>query len=413
MKLRLGWGVGLTVLGLLLAWPAAGDEVVLQNDSLTDFGQGYVVGDFATNEHAGVRLTSPYNGNIVAIQILWLSATGGAEQSVEEAIHIYADSGGFPTPGAELALLEGPVLTPGGMNEFRTIDENGALLSVPISAGQSFFVTLQFYNATDIAHGTASVVRDTNGCQGQRNVLRSTFPLNGWYDFCTFITGDLVIRAVVDRAGATGACCLADGTCTDGVEQSDCLAFGAVWSEGVSCAQVTCTARGACCRAGGCLKLISEADCLTVGGVYAGHGSNCTDNVCVAGACCGSDGSCTQTFSFQCAASGGTYYGVGSSCSPNPCPQPAGACCFGTACLSNQLAADCVGAGGVWQGAGTVCSPTPCGVTLACALLLPVGPAGRRARGFPGSCQQRDDLRPPVLQSGAEGDNHDAGGPEQ
>ncbi len=364
MNMRLGWGMSLVVAGLLLAGPVVAEEVVIRNDGLNDFGQGYVVGDFATGEHAGVRLTTPYNGNIVAIQILWLSATGGAQQSIEDGIHIYADGGAFPTPGTELVMLEGPVLTPGSLNEFRTIDENGTPLSVPVTAGQSFFVTLQFYNATDIAHGSASIVRDLDGCQPQRNVLKSAFPLNGWFDFCSFISGDVVIRAVVNRAGATGACCLTDGSCMDNVEQSACATYGAVWAQGVTCAQVTCTGRGACCRAGGCLKLTTEANCLAIGGVYAGHGTNCADNVCVTGACCSADGSCAQNFPFQCTAAGGVYHGAGTTCTPNPCPQPSGACCFGTTCLPDQLAADCAGAGGVWKGAGSVCTPNPCGPTL-------------------------------------------------
>jgi hypothetical protein len=360
--------VALAVISLLFSIPLQAAEVLVKNDSIQNNGQAVIVGNFIAGEHAGVRLTSPCNGAIVAVQILWLEGTPGHPPSLEDAIHIYAGAT-FPTPGAELALLEGPVLTPGYWNEFRYLDEAGTIpLNVPVTAGQQFYVTLQFYNPTDVGNGGPSVVRDVDGCQNGKNVIYA-IP-GGWWNSCLLgVAGDFAIRAIVNCPDPTGACCYADGTCANGVTQADCTAqYGATWYNGQTCGQVTCTPRGACCRAGGCLPLVSPANCAAIGGTYAGHGTNCADSVCVAGACCQIDGSCVQNFGFQCTALGGTFQGPGTSCTPNPCPQPVGACCFGTFCIPGQTNADCTGAGGTWAGAFTTCEPVnPCLPPAGCA----------------------------------------------
>ena len=213
---------------LACAGTTLGDEIIVKNDSVTDYGQAVIVGDFVEGEHAGVRLTSPCDGTIVGVQILWLEGTPGHGESLEEAIHIY-NGNTFPTPGTELALLEGPVMTPGYVNEFRYLDEAGSIpISVPVTNGQQFYVTLQFYNGTDVGNGGPSVVRDVDGCQAGKNVLKA-IP-GGWMNFCLYLGGDLAIRAIIDCQGDTGACCYSNGNCGDGIEQADCEAeFGAVW----------------------------------------------------------------------------------------------------------------------------------------------------------------------------------------
>ncbi|MBN2446158.1 MAG: hypothetical protein JXO22_05510 [Phycisphaerae bacterium] len=344
------------LLALVLSLAANGEEVVVKNDSVTDFGQAVIVGDFVEGEHAGARLTSPCDGTLVAVQIVWLEGTAGHGDSLEGAIHIY-HAPSFPSPGVELALLEGPVLSPGWLNEYRYLDEAQSIpLNVAVSAGQEILVTLEFYNPTNVGNGGPSVVRDLDGCQSGRNVLYA-IP-GGWLNFCSFLTGDLAIRMVIDCPGVTGACCYASGICANDIEEADCLAeFGAVWYEGQTCDNVTCTARGACCRQGSCLQLVSKTDCQAIGGVYAGDGTDCADSVCVAGACCmPATGECVQNFEFQCDVLGGDFQGIGTTCDPNPCPQPVGACCFGTVCLANQTEDACVGSGGEWAGAETNCS---------------------------------------------------------
>ena len=350
--------LALCVLAGMLALPAWAEEITVKNDSVVDFGEAVIVGDFIAGERAGVQLTSPCNGTIVAIQVLWLQGTPGHLASVEEAIYIYG-AGAFPVPGSELELLEAPVLEPGYLNEYRYLDEAQQVpLEVPIGAGDKFYVVLEFANATDVGNGGPSVVRDVGGCSSDANVLYGDIGLGmHWYNFCLIISGDIAIRAIIDCPGATGACCYTNGNCSDDIEEDDCVVeFGATWYEEQTCAEVTCIARGACCRDGGCLQLVDEATCVAIGGVYAGDGTDCDDDVCETGACCMLDGSCDLVFGFECDALGGTYQGVGTSCDPNPCPQPRGACCFGTVCIANQTEANCGNSGGDWAGAGTDCT---------------------------------------------------------
>ncbi len=353
------WGrlLSLPVAAWALALPALGEEIEVKNDSVVDYGEAYIVGDFIAGEHAGARLTSPCDGTIVAVQILWLEGTPGHGASLEEAIHIY-DGSTFPVPGSELEILEAPVLTPGFLNEFRYLDEAQTIpLNVPVTAGQDFYVTLEFANPTDVGNGGPSVVRDLDVCQAERNVLYGNIGEGWkWYNFCDFLQGDLAIRAIIDCPGVTGACCYANGNCASEVGQDECEAeFGAVWYEGMTCNDVTCEPHGACCRMGGCLQLVDEATCEAIDGVYAGDGSNCDDSVCVDGACCFPDGSCEVLFDFECLAQDGEFQGHGTTCDPNSCPQPTGACCIALFCFTDQTEAQCSGAGGEWAGAGTNC----------------------------------------------------------
>ncbi len=364
--------IAFAVAGLLLASPGItrADEQTVQNDVYPTFGAG-LEADFGAGEQGGVRLTSPCDGSIVALQVGWLSQSGTTGFSLERNIWVYADAGSFPTPGAVLLQLEAPVLNDGALNEFRYIDENNTIpISIPVTTGQSFFVTLEFENPTNLQGGTASLLHDNNVCSPSSNVLYGNFGLgNGWWDLCNLgglgigISGNLVIRAVIDCQEPTGACCDADAFCTDGVNEADCQDPGMTFYVGQDCTEVTCpTPVGACCRQGGCLQNVEQATCEgPLGGVYAGNGTDCTDQVCVAGACCLPDGSCQLIFEVQCDAIGGVFDTPGSTCTPNPCPQPIGACCFDTFCLAGQTESDCTGSGGDWVGPMTDCGPpNPC-----------------------------------------------------
>lgn len=346
-------------------------EVVVKNDSVTDGSTAVICPCFVAGECAAAWLTAPCNGNIVAVQIFWRSQYGGQPQSLEESITIYA-AGTFPTPGAimqnnyppyQSAVLEGPVLTDGVLNEFRYLDEYSTIpLQIPVTAGQKFVVSLRFANTNNtFPYTLPSIVYDTNGCQAQKNTVRYTS--GTWVNACSLgVSGDWMIRAIVDCEEPTGACCHASGVCESGKKQSECAAFGDVWTQGQTCAQVTCTARGACCLGGGCLTLVTQSNCSAVSGVYAGNGTNCLDQVCVLGACCMPSGECILNFGFQCTGIGGTFQGPGTTCTPtNPCPQPTGACCIGQFCIPDQTAAACTGVGGTWVGAFTTCGPPdPC-----------------------------------------------------
>ncbi len=343
---------------LALVASALAVEVTVKNDSYVEGGSVYIVGNFVAGEQAGARLTSPCDGNIVAVQIAWLEGTPGHQPSVEDAIFIY-DGSTFPTPGSELLRLDAPVLTPGYFNEFRYQDQSQTIpISIPVSAGQQFYVTLKFANPTDVGNGGPSVCRDIDGCQSGKNVLYA-IP-GGWMDFCVYLNGDLLIRAVIDCAEAPEACCLPDGSC-DTLTPSDCTAAGGTpQGAGSDCATANCVApTQACCfeATGGCLDL-TEADCLSVGGIPGGLGTECATYVCFpSGACCLPDGTCQDGLSpDDCTALGGVFQGDGTTCAGTSCPEPQGACCFPNGGCLVLTEADCGIAGGTWAGGGSDCA---------------------------------------------------------
>jgi len=343
---------GLTVTSL-------GVEIVVQNDRLVDNSTAAVQAGFVAGESAAAWLTSPCDGNIVAVQILWRSQFGGAGQSIEDSITIF-DVGTFPQPGAQLELLEGPVLTDGVLNEFRFLDENMTIpLSVPVSTGQTFVVSLRFFNTPGVFG--ASVTTDTNGCQAGRNAINAS--PGGWLNLCSFgASGDFVIRAVVDCPSLPGACCLSDGMCVPNQSEDDCDMLGGTFQGAETTCAVPCPEpEGACCVGGNCIPNTPLSTCEGAAGFFAGDGATCPD-ACQVGACCIGDGTCEQLFAAECTDMGGVFQGAGQPCEPNPCPQPEGACCFGGVCFPNQLEADCLALDppGVWQGPGSLCKPDPC-----------------------------------------------------
>ncbi len=350
--------VATLVLGLLVPASLAA-EVVVKNDSYFTGGSAYIVGDFIPGEHAGARLTSPCDGTIVAVQVAWLTEDPGYPPSLERAIHVYEGST-FPTPGAELAYLEAPLLTSGYINEFRYLDEAGTIpLSIPVNMGEQFYVTLEFEEATHIADGTPSVIRDLSGCQSGKNVI---YAIPGdWINFCLFTTGDLVIRAVVDCGELPGACCLPSGAC-EYVTPTQCGEVGGEFQEvGQSCAAAECPQPlGACCfeSTGGCLNM-TMPNCDLAGGAWGGPDTSCATYVCFpSGACCLADGTCADEQSpTGCSALDGTFMGDGSACAGVECPAPAGACCIAVTggCLL-LTADDCSVVGGYWAGWPTDCS---------------------------------------------------------
>lgn len=199
MRFKAGLACAMAVLG-----SARANEVTIQNDSLVNFGNAAIVWGFVAGEAAGSWLTTPCTGDIVAVQVFWLSPTGFEKPSIEDSIDIFR-SGAFPQPG-ELALaIEGPVLTDNALNEFRYLDENGTIpIRVPVVAGETFVVALAFAE-TPLEFVDPSVVRDTDGIEPNRNTIHAKD--GQWYPSSFFlVSGDWVIRAVVDcEAGANDA----------------------------------------------------------------------------------------------------------------------------------------------------------------------------------------------------------------
>ncbi len=174
----------------LLALPAAAQPTTVQNDTISTVAPtGAIQAGFVAGESAAAWLTSPCDGNIITAQILWLSLTGGAPNSLQEAVRVYG-AGVFPVTGAQRADLPGPVLTDGFFNEF-TLP-----MPLPVLTGEEFVVELIFLT-TPPGLGP-SVVTDTDGCQAGKNAIFA-IPPSTWFSSCLLgVSGDFGIRAVVD-----------------------------------------------------------------------------------------------------------------------------------------------------------------------------------------------------------------------
>ncbi|MDY7108846.1 MAG: hypothetical protein SYC29_09430 [Planctomycetota bacterium] len=345
-------------LALLLIPAAAGNEIVVKNDSLEDGDTGAIQAGFDPGESAAAWLTAPCSGNIVAVQVLWMSLLGGEPQSLEDSITIFA-GGAFPYPGATLEVLEGPVMTDGYLNEFRYLDEEQQVpLSIPIQEGETFIVSFKFANDPDPYNGP-SVVTDIDGCQNGLNGLYANFA--GWTNSCDWgVSGDWVIRAVIDcESFEVGACCV-DTYCFDELTEEDCLEFGGVWQGAdTTCDEVDCDPQGACCipATEGCLDL-TEGDCATVNGLWQGPDTDCETFVCFpTGACCMPDATCEDDMSPEdCEAASGLFMGHETTCDTVECPEPEGACCLENGGCLVLSEADCSIAAGDWAGPGTDCT---------------------------------------------------------
>lgn len=210
-RLRRDASVALLVLGVLaisVPPPAGGQTIVLQNDSVVDFGQVAVLPGFAADERAAAWLTSPCAGELTHVRILWLSVPGNQPDVLHQAVDVY-EAGTFPTPGTRLRELLGPVMQDGGFNEFVVAP------AVPIAQDQTVVVDLQLLTAPPPLG--PSLVTDIDGCQAQRNAVFA-IP-GGWTDLCSFgASGDWAIRAVVE-------CGASPLTFADGFESGDTSAW--------------------------------------------------------------------------------------------------------------------------------------------------------------------------------------------
>jgi len=184
---------------------AAANEVTLQNDSLAGGDSGTIQAGFAAGEKAAAWLTSPCDGNLVAVQVFWISVTGGSGESIEDSIDIYR-SGAFPEPGDLEQEILGPVLNDGFMNEFRYLDEDNTIpLSVPVVTNETVVVALGFLSAPNPALGP-SVVNDQDGIETGHNAIYASDGSGGFFWAASesfLVPGDWVIRAVVDCSSST------------------------------------------------------------------------------------------------------------------------------------------------------------------------------------------------------------------
>ncbi|HEX4954058.1 MAG TPA: hypothetical protein VF017_11765 [Thermoanaerobaculia bacterium] len=192
----------LLALALSVALPVGvgADEMTIQNDSVTDFSQVAIQVGFASNEQAAAWLTSPCDGDIVAVQIFWRSQTGGSGSTIGDSI-VISNAGTFPVPGTLLQTMSGPLLQDGFLNEFRYLDKAGTVpLIVPVVANQVVVVSFRFDEGPPLSG--PSVVTDIDGCQAGKNGILA-IPPGAWFSSCALgVSGDFVIRAVVDCSTA-------------------------------------------------------------------------------------------------------------------------------------------------------------------------------------------------------------------
>ncbi|MDH3403520.1 MAG: hypothetical protein OEP45_07905 [Acidobacteriota bacterium] len=170
------------------AAPAGAQIVVLQNDSVIDFGTAAIQVGFVAGERGAAWLTSPCQADLVAVRILWLDFVNSGTQTLGDTITVSAD-GPFPAPGAALAELVGPVLTEGFFNEF--------VVNPAIPIAQDETVVVDFKFLTSPPPLGPSLATDIDGCQQPKNSIFA-IPPSAWFDLCPFgVSGDLAIRAVV------------------------------------------------------------------------------------------------------------------------------------------------------------------------------------------------------------------------
>lgn len=270
-------GLASVVLGMG-AGAAWADEMTVQNDSLGPGDNATVCPCFVAGEEAAVWLTSPCDGNIVAFQIFWRSLLGGSPVSLEDSIVVY-EGGSFPNPGAVKEELLAPALQDGGLNEFRFQDENQTVpISVPVTAGEEFVVSLGFFNNSSITG--PSILFDDSGITPNKNAVRTSS--GGWQSAESLgVTGDWIIRAVIDCTGETvGSACLQDGSCVENV---------------------------------------TEEEAIMLGGVWGGSGSDCASNQCLGACFVPATEQCVQFDKFTCDIVGGDWQGPGTEDCAAPC----------------------------------------------------------------------------------------------
>jgi hypothetical protein len=138
-----------------------------------------------------------YPLEVLRVGIGWGSQFGGAPQSLEQAIHVYA--GGLPDPGAPIFTLEGPVLNDGAINQFNLEPTPG---TIAIDSGP-FSVALEFLNQNAGNLFAPSVVSDGAGCHPGRNLIYA-IP-GGWLDGCSAgLSGDWVFFVVYRPCNLAG-----------------------------------------------------------------------------------------------------------------------------------------------------------------------------------------------------------------
>jgi subtilisin-like proprotein convertase family protein len=126
----------------------------------------------------------------------------------------------------------------------------------------------------------------------QRNGERPVRSGDGRFAFRYFVenagpsgpNGSYVGLDDVRYTPVSGACCMADGSCSM-VNSDACASLNGVYrGDGVTCAQAACPQPGACCLANGDCVAVQAGACAAAGGVWWGPGvvcgGACVDRTC-------------------------------------------------------------------------------------------------------------------------------------
>ncbi len=200
----------------------------------------------------------------------------------------------------------------------------------------------------------------------------------------------------------TGACCAADGVCTDNVTFVNCEQIGGSWGGGNStCISNICGPTGGCCYRGTCdfgesqrycefsvggrwYPTCGDPDCNPVGACCFGaqcfdqtenlcflnggtfqYGSTCASTTCTGACCLPNAGGCVEVSEMECGVLEGAFEGLGTFCNGFQCP---GACCDKFGFCLQQTPYDCFITGGTFIGG--LCENAKCiPRTGACCLL--------------------------------------------
>jgi len=187
---------------LLLITPlVAAQEVILQNDSFTSGAVGFQAG-FATGDIGAVRLVppGPFPMPLTKVQFLFGGDPGTGAEAI--TLHIWDDSAGTLTPGAELFSKDYfPSSSNTALQEI-DLSAEGISITGPIRVGLEF-----------LQDGLPCIARDNDGTiTASRNFIYSGGTWVHSSDF--FVAGDWIIRAVV----STGTVIFQDGFETGGIE---------------------------------------------------------------------------------------------------------------------------------------------------------------------------------------------------
>lgn len=180
---------------LCLTWlPASvqAAEVTLQNDGFTNGGTAVYQGGFVAGEVAASSFDPVGNYPQALTEVLFLYGTSQVQTIVN--LYVWDDAADTAEPGSE--IYSESYVVQGSATAFSSIDLSGAGVLV----NGPFRIGLEFTH-----DGSPSVARDNDGTINQsKNFIRANG--FGWYEsWLLGLTGDWVIRAVVDDAVATAS----------------------------------------------------------------------------------------------------------------------------------------------------------------------------------------------------------------